>query len=571
MTQVTLNELHDPTPWIVNPGFLEAMSQNGVSNVEAIQELIDNSIDAKATRIDIHLEQEKQGEPVEICVVDNGTGMPEGVLQRCLYFGQTVQEEGVSRIGKFGVGLALAALSMTRRVDVYSRVGEDWYWTYIDRDEVDADPDHWVPPAPVINNDADAVTSYGRDDSRTIILFSRSQIESARARTLETDLRKNFGETYRHHLADEGLEILVNGRHIKPIDPLWLMEGRWDPDELGRGHVWAEKRYTMDGVLDAVTGRDAEFTYRVAVGPFVDPDTDALRTRVKDVKSSNQGVYIVRDKRQIARAETLGLYAKNNEYNWVRAEIRFPPSLDKFFGVQMNKSRCRLHEDVMARCSEDLRRDMYQARDHVKRERKARTSDLEEGHILPSERRAKEAWGKSARLRREHLSTTDEEAVAAQRRRTDEERAVDGALEAEEQKRRELGNEKPLTPTEEQVIRDAVVHRFSPSQRPLPLAHEHLPGGDLFRVVPESSTAFRVEVNTATPWYERAYAPLIRRDPEAAWAIHSLLYGWGKADLDARHEPEDYKVIQRFLRMLSGFTQEFARDAEAVGGDEEDQ
>ena len=57
---------------------IDALQNIGYDNISAITDIIDNSIDADATKIHIQLEKEKESS--KIMIIDNGKGMTKDVL-----------------------------------------------------------------------------------------------------------------------------------------------------------------------------------------------------------------------------------------------------------------------------------------------------------------------------------------------------------------------------------------------------------------------------------------------------------------------------------------------------------
>ena len=128
---------------LYGPKHIEKQRSSGYkSTVYAIAEIVDNSIDAKADEIDIHFcERTVQGNSSaerkrlsEIIVTDNGHGMSEDALNKCLTFAEgSGSDKG--RIGTFGFGNS--SISVCRRVEVFSRIeGGSWHFVYLDVDEI---------------------------------------------------------------------------------------------------------------------------------------------------------------------------------------------------------------------------------------------------------------------------------------------------------------------------------------------------------------------------------------------------------------------------------------------------
>jgi DNA topoisomerase VI subunit B len=90
----------------------------------AIADLVDNSVDAKATRVSIRLLTENN-KLVRIEVVDNGEGMDSDSIDRALTLGLQ-REYDTSDLGHFGVGLKAASLGHCDVLTVWSsRSGTD--------------------------------------------------------------------------------------------------------------------------------------------------------------------------------------------------------------------------------------------------------------------------------------------------------------------------------------------------------------------------------------------------------------------------------------------------------------
>ena len=92
------------------------------STTSALCELIDNSIQWKAQNIRIYIQQD--GVPgnyrTNLAVLDDGCGMAPNVLKVALSFGGSLNYDNRAGIGRYGMGMKTAALSMCPVLDVYS-------------------------------------------------------------------------------------------------------------------------------------------------------------------------------------------------------------------------------------------------------------------------------------------------------------------------------------------------------------------------------------------------------------------------------------------------------------------
>jgi Histidine kinase-, DNA gyrase B-, and HSP90-like ATPase len=111
-------------------GLLEALSRIGYSTPEAIGDIVDNSIDAKASRILIRVLR-RESRLTSIAIVDDGAGMTEARMEQAMGFGVRTGK-GAKSLGKYGMGLKSASFSQCGSLTVISAkrssspVGRQW-------------------------------------------------------------------------------------------------------------------------------------------------------------------------------------------------------------------------------------------------------------------------------------------------------------------------------------------------------------------------------------------------------------------------------------------------------------
>lgn len=110
-------EVADP-----NPEFLiKSIAEQGYSLETALADLMDNSITANASRIEVLTKIDK--EPFTLFLSDNGDGMSKDSLKRNMKFPSKSPEDyrESNDLGRFGLGLKTASFSQTRAFTVLSR------------------------------------------------------------------------------------------------------------------------------------------------------------------------------------------------------------------------------------------------------------------------------------------------------------------------------------------------------------------------------------------------------------------------------------------------------------------
>ena len=108
----------------------QSLRESGFDFSTAIGELIDNSVQAKANRIDIipKIEKIEDGGKqrtisiiTQVVVVDNGDGMDAETLNKCPQLGFSTRYNDRTGLGRFGVGATYASISQCIRTTFCSR------------------------------------------------------------------------------------------------------------------------------------------------------------------------------------------------------------------------------------------------------------------------------------------------------------------------------------------------------------------------------------------------------------------------------------------------------------------
>jgi hypothetical protein len=370
------------------------------STASAAREIIDNSIEAGATRIDVVFDTDRDAgnrrSVRAIAFIDNGSGMLPAMARYALSWGGGTHFEDPSFIGKFGFGLPNASINQSLRAEVYTRIakGSPFTMTYLDVNEyTNWGPQEIKPPTkaepPVF------VRSYLERNKLpfehgTIIIWIRpDRLTYKRPARLKEHLVDDFGVVYRYQLArpDRPLEIIVDGVLLKPVDPLFLLpEGRDYVAPEDGGAIPMENlilsvvyfpdqetgEHRLELVRDAVELLDDEpetvvfgtIQVRIArfpIGFAAEKDDsralDNFSPRRLEIRKPRRGMSFVRANREIATIDVfpkltadaaMGLgnwpLLQTYAYHW-GIEVRFQPILDDVFGITHDKQGVRPIED----------------------------------------------------------------------------------------------------------------------------------------------------------------------------------------------------------------------------------
>ena len=339
---------------IVHPHrFVQATRDSGYRDIaSAVSELIDNSLQAGATDIDILITGKPESSDAAIAVIDNGSGMTPSVLRASLRFGGSDRFNDRQGLGRFGMGLPNSSLSQSRCVEVYSWRGHSAVWhTYLDIDQLATIDDPEVPIPLRIR----IPTLYRQlaTETGTIVIWNRlDRITQRMWQLLPRRLHHRLGQTYRFYLW-KGTTIRINGEVVKAIDPLFLYNETVEPWMLAEQYG-ETIRYEF---APALTGS-------VIDNPVVEVKFSELPVKQLAELSDNQkrqlgvvngaGVSIVRCDREIDYGWFFIDKRRENYDDWWRCEIRFSPEIDEMFGVTHTKQGARPADKLRQLLKDDL-------------------------------------------------------------------------------------------------------------------------------------------------------------------------------------------------------------------------
>lgn len=330
--------------------FIQATRDSGYKGTSsAVAELVDNALQAGATKIHLTLTADDDAEyPVLFTIIDNGTGMDSRTLRTALRFGGSTRFNDRHGLGRYGMGLPNSSLSQARRVTVQTWVSNDGHAleSYLDLDEIASGALTEVPKPKRVPRPRSAY-DYA---SGTAVLWSRcDRLDNRRISTLVRKLLLSLGRRFRHFLWS-GVTITVNGDKVVPIDPLFLHR-----DALYSG----ASEYTSFEREIAVNPGDPGTTgvVRVTFSELPVAEWSKLDNREKRERgiSKGAGVSIVRGSREIDYGWFfLGSKRRENYDDWWRCEVQFDPILDEAFGITHTKQQIRPRPHLVEALSGDM-------------------------------------------------------------------------------------------------------------------------------------------------------------------------------------------------------------------------
>lgn len=360
---------HEDTSIIALDKFIQATRDSGYKGTaSAISELVDNSIQAGATRISISVKValEQDDDPkVEVSIADNGCGMSPLTLRQALRFGGSSRFGDRSGLGRYGMGLPNASLSQARRVTVFtwndvdsptrngqsrpraSAPAENVYMSYLDVDEIVRREMKEVPrPELITNPPPECIGKSG-----TLVRWTRcDRLDNRRVSTIVRKVESELARRFRHFLWN-GVRITINGDALTPFDPLYL---RLDAEVSGAKPFGEELRYEVRADID-----DPKTTGWVRVR-FSELPVHEWHALPNDEKrrlgiSKGAGVSVVRAGREVDYGWFfMGGKHRENYDDWWRCEVQFDPILDEGFGITHTKQQVRPQTHIIEALSPDI-------------------------------------------------------------------------------------------------------------------------------------------------------------------------------------------------------------------------
>jgi hypothetical protein len=206
----------------------------------AVADIVDNSISAHATRVDITFGRPDEGKGRWMAIADNGDGMALEKLREAMRIGSEADYDGNS-LGKYGYGMKGASWSQTDVFTVFSKTsGGRLQWLSWDTNAMD----DWTPKSHPLEPWEQQAAAIG--EAGTIVLWK--QMRPPRTMSAVRDLDPHtaeVGELERHltlvfHRFLEGtavgrrrLTMTINGRPLEANNPFGhpLTRG-YDPKEF---------------------------------------------------------------------------------------------------------------------------------------------------------------------------------------------------------------------------------------------------------------------------------------------------------------------------------------------------
>lgn len=356
---------------------IESLRDNGYNNTAyALAELIDNSLQAEATRVEVGFiegqkanGQRKNYSVSEISLWDNGVGMDADTLRMAMQFGGGTHRNDKEGMGKFGMGLPNSSISQCKRVEVWSwQVGKEPNYTYLDVDEMKSGELEEVPE-PIQRSIPEAYEKAffsKRPESGTLVVWSKlDRLSWKTGKSIFRHCEHLVGRMYRNFICNDNIKIesityrkesedrlaVWERDTFKANDPMYLLKNTSLPELPGhyKNQAFFEMQDKEVVSVEYIDEQGEPKRCDVTITASM-VKKSISKNILKDVVgklgstqwgkhcAKNVGVSIVRANRELVlRDSFLSSSLRESKGRFIGIEVAFPPQLDSVFGVTNNK------------------------------------------------------------------------------------------------------------------------------------------------------------------------------------------------------------------------------------------
>lgn len=332
------------------PTLMESTRAIGYSVEAAIADIIDNSLTAQATQININFFPINQ----YIAILDNGYGMTPDQLTNAMQYGSKNPNDvrDLTDLGRYGLGLKTASLSQCRKLSVvsirdgiisgrqwdldYIQIVGEWALIVLDDDNIAKLP--CIDKLACLENGT--LVIWQNLDKLTV-----GEIDSEASIGIKMDIvREHLALVFHRYLTGEQglrkIEILMNERLVTAADPFLLKKSA----------------QIMDDEIISLRGG------QVIVKPYILPHFSKLTNEElktlggKEGLRRQQGFYVYRNKRLLVWGTWFRLMRQGDLSKLARVQVDIPNTLDDLWTLDIKKSTAIPPEEVRKNLSNIIKK-----------------------------------------------------------------------------------------------------------------------------------------------------------------------------------------------------------------------
>jgi ribosomal protein L28 len=342
----------DTEEWDFNPvGMLRVHQAHPYHLGQCIADLIDNSYDALATKIDVSISLTEEGR-MYVLILDNGNGIPKDQWKKVMTLGLW-RKRGKTDLGVYGVGLKLSSLSQANEVTVASVNNGDFGLRRLSANHIRSTGINEVLKFPISDSQTYREARQRMIDEgwSTMVLLEDMHAEdrivsldSTKVASFEKEIKKirtHLGITFDRVIKSEErghVDLKFQTKTLKPIDPFMAWE---DDPKFG----------TVSQLTTPIAFKSNSRNIVANVTPYIIPhdkrSQDKPRRNLvnKGYYKANdmQGLYVYRNNRLIQYGGWSSLKGTNDEHDKLgKIRIDMPEGAEEIFGLSPTKTDIQL-------------------------------------------------------------------------------------------------------------------------------------------------------------------------------------------------------------------------------------
>lgn len=327
------------------PRLIYGLRDTGYSFNTAAADIIDNSIAASATEVNVQIEMAEDGRKF-VLFGDNGNGMDSEMLFSAMRYGAPARAN-LASLGKFGLGLKTASSSVCLRFTVISRssASADFAKLAWDLEHVEKQ-NQWEMLREDMTADECELFDELCGEKGTLVIWSKCDRllskeyddpggarEQAAIRRLGDRLTEHVALIYHRFLdatddRERNVSVTVNGEAVRPWNPFY-------PEKADQ--VLSPEQQKLEVELE---DGSVETAY---IKAWILPnrrDLSREEQKIANITNRGQGFYIHREGRIIQQGGWLGVFGAIEPHtSLLRVEFDFSHKLDEAFKVDVKKSK----------------------------------------------------------------------------------------------------------------------------------------------------------------------------------------------------------------------------------------
>jgi hypothetical protein len=330
--KIMKEEYHSINPSITKL-YATVLPALGHDSVGAIADLWDNSDDAEAENIGLII-QGTLSKIDRLIIYDDGIGMDAATLVESFRFvTETIHSKG--DLGKFGVGGTIGSFTLGKSKRTITKQKDGNCLTaYQDLTSNNYNLSNNVCIQNSNQPEIDFFNECTNNSEQGTVIIINNLNESAidpskRLKSLENELIRELAQKFRSRMK-ENRKFWIKGDKItrlKPFDPLFRSQKKY--------HNIPENTVKLDYNGKQIIVRTVGLNFDIM------PNSKTIQSY------HNQGVYFVRNSREIIQSNNVkGLWKNNPRFNSGRVEINFTEDSDGDFNLTATKNKVCLQESL---------------------------------------------------------------------------------------------------------------------------------------------------------------------------------------------------------------------------------